>query len=233
MKKKKPLPTIWEVSDELWERIEPLLLEFDPPKETGRPRINPRNVLDALIFRIRTGCQWNHIPRVYGDDSTIHRTFQHWVDIDLFPKIWALLVEECEELGLVDWEWQAADGTMGKARLGGDEIGANPTDRGKNGSKKSILTDRLGGPLSIVVAGANVHDAKLLDKTIEAIIIERPKVTKSKPQHLCLDKGYDNPTSATAIEKHRYTGHVRRIGEEKLGKGKKSILPEDGLWKGR
>lgn len=95
------------------------------------------------------------------------------------------------------------------------------------------MTDRLGGPLSIVVAGANVHDAKLLDKTIEAIIIDRPKVTKSKPQHLCLDKGYDNPTSTTAIEKHHYTGHVRRIGEEKLGKGKKSILPEDGLWKGR
>ena len=157
MKKKKPMPTIWEVSDELWERIEHLILEFDPPKETGRSRINPRNVLDALIFRIRTGCQWNHIPRVYGDDSTIHRTFQHWVDIDLFPKIWVLLVEECEELGLVDWEWQAADGTMGKARLGGDEIGANPTDRGKNGSKKSILTDRLGGPLSIVAPSAIVR----------------------------------------------------------------------------
>lgn len=233
MKKKKLLPTIWEVPAELWERIEPLILECDPPKETGRPRINPRNVLDALIFRIRTGCQWNHIPRVYGDDSTIHRTFQHWVEIDLFSKIWALLVEECEELGLVDWEWQAADGTMGKARLGGDKIGANPTDRGKNGSKKSILTDRLGGPLSIVIAGANVHDTKLLDKTIEAMIVERPKVTQTKPQHLCLDKGYDNPTGNAAIEKHNYTGHVRRIGEEKLSTGKKSILLADGLWKGR
>lgn len=102
MKKKKPLPTIWEVPDELWERIEPLILEFDPPKGTGRPRIHPRNVLDALIFRMRTGCQWNRIPRVYGDDATIHRTFQRWVEIGLFPKIWAALVEECEELGLVD-----------------------------------------------------------------------------------------------------------------------------------
>jgi putative transposase len=94
------------------------------------------------------------------------------------------------------------------------------------------LTDRLGGPLAIVVAGANVHDTRLLDKTIEAIIVERPKVTKAKPQHLCLDKGYDNPTGTAAIEKHNYTGHVRRIGEEKLSKGKKNILPDDGLWKG-
>ena len=143
-RKKKALPTIWEIPDELWKRMAPLILEMDPPKETGRPRANPRNVMDAIIFRIRTGCQWNHIPRVYGDDSTIHRTFQHWVEIDLFPRLWALLVEECEEFGLVDWEWQAADSAMGKARLGGDETGPNPTDRAKNGSKKSILTDRHG-----------------------------------------------------------------------------------------
>ena len=120
---------------------------------------------------------------------------------------------------------------MGQARLGGDEIGANPTDRGKNGSKKSILTDRQGGPLSVVLAGANVHDAKLLDKTIEAMIVDRPKPTKAKPQNLCLDKGYDNPTGKAAVEKHNYTGHIRRIGEEKLSKGKKSILLVGGLWK--
>jgi putative transposase len=233
MKKKKPLPTIWEVPDELWKRMEPIILEMDPPKETGRPRANPRNIVDAIIFRIRTGCQWNHIPRVYGDDSTIHRTFQHWVDLGLFPKIWALLVEECEVLGLVDWEWQAADGAMGKARLGGDQIGPNPTDRAKNGSKKSIMTERNGGPLSVVVAGANVHDTKLLDQTIEAIIVERPEPTAEEPQHLCLDKAYDNPTGKAAVEKHSYAAHIRRIGEEKMDKGKKSTLLVGGLWKER
>lgn len=231
-KKKKSLPTIWEVPDELWKRMAPLILEMDPLKETGRPRANPRNVMDAIIFRIRTGCQWNHIPRVYGDDSTIHRTFQHWVEIGLFPQLWALLVEECEEFGLVDWEWQAADSAMGKARLGGDEVGPNPTDRAKKGSKKSILTDRHGGPLAVVVAGANVVDAKLLDPTLEAIVVQRPKPTKKKPQHLCLDKGYDNPTGEAAVEKHHYIGHIRRIGEEKLSQGKKSIRLAAGLWKG-
>lgn len=233
MRKKKPIPTIWEVPDELWKRIAPVILEMDPPKETGRPRTNPRNVIDAIIFHIRTGCQWNHIPRVYGDDATIHRTFQHWVELGLLERIWVLLVEECEEFGLVDWEWQAADGMMGKARSGGDEIGPNPTDRGKNGSKKSLLTDRLGGPLSIVVAGANVHDTKLLDQTIEAIVVDRPKVTKKRPQHLCLDKAFDNPTGEAAVEKHHYVGHIRRIGEEKLSEGKKSIRLAAGSWRER
>ena len=143
----------------------------------------------------------------------------------------ALLVEECEEFGRVDWEWQAADSAMGKARLGGDEVGPNPTDRPKNGSKKSILTDRSGGPLSVVVAGANVVDAKLLDKTIEASVVDRPKPTKKKPQHLCLDKGYDNPSGEAAVEKYRYTGHIRRLGEEKLSQGKKSFRLAAGLSK--
>lgn len=220
--RKKSPPTIWEVPDDLWERIKLLIDELDPPKGTGRPRAEARRILDAIIFRFRTGCQWNHIPGMYGDDATIHRTFQHWRQLGLFTRIWAILVEECEELGQVQWEWQAADAALGKARMGGDQIGPNPTDRGKKGSKRSLLTEGGGGPLSAVVAAANVHDTKLLDQTLEAIVVERPQATEEQPQHLCLDKGYDNPTGKAAVEKHEYVGHIRSIGEERLAKDKKS-----------
>lgn len=115
----KPLPTIWRVPDELWEKIEPILWEKDPPKATGRKRESPRKVLDTLIFRLRSNCQWNHFPDDLADDSTTHRTFERWIEAGVFPAIWAVLVEECEELGGVDWEWQAADGALGKARQGG------------------------------------------------------------------------------------------------------------------
>src|SRR5215204_5393225 len=102
----KPLPPIWRVPDELWEIIEPILEKHDPPKSTGRPRIGRREALDAIIFRMRSGCQWNRLPKEFPDDSSVHRTLQR-------------LIEECEELGGVDFEWQAADGAMGKARFGG------------------------------------------------------------------------------------------------------------------
>ena len=82
--------------------------------------------------------------------------------------------------------------------------------------KKSLLVERSGGPLAVVVAGANVHDTKLLAQTLEAIVVERPAPTGEHPQHLCLDKGYDNPTGEAAIAAHGYTPHIRRIGEEKL-----------------
>ena len=66
------------------------------------------------------------------------------------------------------------------------------------------------------MAGANVHDTKLLALTLESIAVERPDGCDEWPQHLCLDKGYDNPTGRQAGAAHGYRGHTRRIGEEKL-----------------
>jgi len=115
----KLLPTIWRVSDELWAKIEPILAEHDPAKDMGRKRINQRRALDGIIYRMRSGVQWNQLPKEFGDDSSVHRTFQRWVKAKVFECIWGLLVSDCAELGGVDWEWQAADAAMGKARFGG------------------------------------------------------------------------------------------------------------------
>jgi putative transposase len=214
MARSKRLPTIWEVPDDLWERIQWLINEYDPPKPTGRTRADARRILDGLIFRFRTGCQWEHLPKVYGDDSTIHRTLQRWVKLNLFEMIWSLLVAECDELGLLDWQWQAADGCLGKARSGGDEVGPNPTDRAKNGTKKSLLVEADGGPLSIVVAPANQNDHLLLEETIEAIVVERPAPTEAEPQNLCLDSGYNNDPTREVVKEHGYHGHLRPGGLE-------------------
>lgn len=216
MRKQETLDTIWEVPDQMWAEVEIVLMELAPPKPRGRKRADARQILNGVIYRLRSGCQWNKLPKEFGDDSTIHRTFQIWVERCVFKRIWALLAERCEGLGGVQWEWQAADAALGKARMGGDGVGPNPTDRGKAGTKRSLLVEGRGGPLSIVVAGANVHDTKLLPATLDAIVITRPDPTEEKPQHLCLDKGYDNPTGHQAVSEHRFQAHIRRIGEEKL-----------------
>lgn len=104
-------------------------------------------------------------------------------------------------------------------------MGPNPTDRGKNGSKRSLIVEADGGPLGIVVAAANVHDAKLLEATIESIVVERPEPTEQDPQHLCLDKGYDNPTGREAASSDGHTPHIRRIGEEKFDSQKRKRHP--------
>jgi putative transposase len=84
------------------------------------------------------------------------------------------------------------------------------------GVKRSILVEADGGPVSVVIAGANVvPDFKLLEDTIEAIVVERPESTEQAPQHLCLDKGYDKQPAREVVERHGYTPHIRPIGEQK------------------
>jgi putative transposase len=118
------LETIWVLPDELWERLEPILLKHYPPARTGRPRVDLRRVVDGVIFRMRSGCQWNRLPERFGDDSTVHRWFQRFVQDGVLEELWAVLLRECEELGGVDWSWQAADGCMGKSRFSGEKRGA-------------------------------------------------------------------------------------------------------------
>jgi putative transposase len=105
----------------------------------------------------------------------------------------------------------------GQSQVWGDLIGPNPTDRAKPGTKKSVLVEADGGPLSVVVAGANIHDTKLLAATVEAIIVPRPGLTADAPQHLCLDKAYDNPTGRQTVAAFHYVPHIRRIGEDRWG----------------
>ena len=126
-------PTLWEIPDDVWPLIQTILDEHSPAKPQGHRRVDLRRVLNGISFRLRTGCRWNQLPKRLGDDSTVHRHVQQWCQRGLLARIWAVLVEACDELGGVDWEWQAADTAMGKARMGGDRVGRNPTDRGKKG----------------------------------------------------------------------------------------------------
>jgi putative transposase len=81
--------------------------------------------------------------------------------------------------------------------------------------KRSLLVEADGGPLAVVVAGANVPDARLLAATIEAVVLERPPVERGWPQHLCLDKGYDNEGGWGACVDHDYEPHIALIRDER------------------
>jgi transposase len=78
-----------------------LLDKHDPLKPAERKRVTARNIINGIIYRFRTGCQWNQIPEKFGDASTIHRTFQRLAQINLFGMLWILLTAECDELGVL------------------------------------------------------------------------------------------------------------------------------------
>lgn len=109
----------WRIPDELWARIEPLL---PPPKaypKGGRPPMADRQAMDAIYYVLRTGCQWKALPRSLGAASTVHDRFQEWRKAGVFERLWQAGLAEYDQKVGIAWEWQAMDGAMTKAPLGG------------------------------------------------------------------------------------------------------------------
>ncbi len=103
--------------------------------------------------------------------------------------------------------------------MGGEGTGPNPTDRGKRGTKRSLLTEGKGVPIAMAVDGANRHDMKLLRPTVEAAVVPRPRPTPERRQHLCLDKAYDFPEIRELVASWGYTAQIVSRGEERVAKG--------------
>lgn len=147
--------------------------------------------------------------------STAHDYFQQWAELRIFDQLWSLAVEIPNDFIGLDREWQSVDGAMTKARLGGDDTGRNPTDRRKLGTKRTLQTDGGGVPIGLAAAGANMHDTKFLQQTIEDSI-ERTVSEVNEEEYLCLDKAYDSAAIRDMIVSlYQYTTHVRSRGEDK------------------
>jgi putative transposase len=209
--------TGFRISDELWEVLQPLLPEHrnTHPLGGGRPRRPDRECADAIFYVLRTGCQWKALDATdLVPGSTAHDRFQEWVEAGVFFRLWQIGVERFDELKGIDWEWLSMDGAITKAPLGGEDTGRNPTDRGKQGTKRSLLTEGHGVPIGLAVEGANRHDMKLVRETIESIVVDRPEPTEEQPQNMCLDKGYDYQEVRDTLIEFGFTAHIRTRGEE-------------------
>lgn len=133
----------WEVSDNFWKQVAPLIPKPKRSKEktyqrrrgAGRKPMDSRKVFSAIIFVLRTGIQWKALPREYGSSSSVHAYFRKWLKAGFFLKLWKKGLAEYDEMEGIAWKWQSIDGCMGKAPLARESVGANPTDRGKNGDK--------------------------------------------------------------------------------------------------
>jgi putative transposase len=93
-------------------------------------------------------------------------------------------------------------------------VGKNPTDRGKSGTKRSVLTDGGGVPIGLAVEGAHRNEFKMVEATLMSIPIERPTPTPAQPQGICLDKGYDDDEVRELLAEFGFTAHIRARGDE-------------------
>jgi transposase len=125
----------WRTPDALWAEIEPLLPPRKPhPLGCHNPRVDDRRAMDAIFFRLRTGCQWNALSATgLCSSSSAHRRFQEWRAAGVFLALWRRGLTEYDALQVLDWSWLAADAAMTKAPLGGENQRAQPDGPGDAG----------------------------------------------------------------------------------------------------
>jgi transposase len=119
----------------------------------------------------------------------------------------------------------------------GGDTGRNPTDRGKLGVKRHVLADGRGVPFAVTVTGANVNDKWMVGETSDAVVLRAPRGPR-RPEHLCLDKGYDYEDAEAAVRGRRITPHIRRRGEQPLwgcvnGKPRRWVVERTNSWHNR
>src|SRR6266540_1536484 len=206
----------WRMPDWLWERIEPLLPQRPPhPLGCHNPRVPDRDAMDAILLVLRTGMQWNALNATgICSSSSAHRRFQEWARVGVFKAFWRQELLAYDQLRGIDWEWLSCDGLMGKPRWEARRPAPIPLI-GPKGGKRSLLCEGRGAPLGLEIAGANVNDFRLFRSTLTSIVIERPDVTRERPQGICLDKGYDYPEVHELVAEYGLTPHIRSRGEEK------------------
>jgi transposase len=133
----------WRIPDVLWAQIEPLIPSGKPhPLGCHNPRVPDRDALTAILFVLRTGCQWNALKATgICSSSSAHRRFVEWTEAGVFEHAWVKALADYEEFVGVDWRWLSMDGAMSKAPLGGEKNRPQP-HRPSQERQQAQLADR-------------------------------------------------------------------------------------------
>ena len=146
----------WEVTDEFWERVQPLIprhqrltdQSYSRKVGGGRKPKDPRLVFEAIVYVLRTGCQWKALPAErFGSASAVHARFLEWEKAGVFESLWKQGLAEYDEMEGIAWRWQSIDGAMMKAPMAQQSVGPNPTDRGKKWEQASLAGGRSWRPV--------------------------------------------------------------------------------------
>ncbi|WP_439649029.1 IS5 family transposase [Herbidospora cretacea] len=187
----------WEVDDELWAVIEPLLPRRPRRvRHPGRKRLDDRLALQGILFVLHTGIAWEHLPQElgYGSGMTCWRRLDEWNRAGVWQRLHEILLDRLRSADVLDLSRAAVDSSQIRALKGGRKTGPSPVDRGRAGSKHHLITDAGGIPLAVILTGANRNDVTQLLPLLHAI----PKIRgkrgrhRQRPDAVLADRGYDH-----------------------------------------
>ncbi|MGW1109449.1 IS5 family transposase [Streptomyces sp. NPDC002540] len=208
-----PVLPSW-LTEPLWDQFAALLPSrpvFDPAHPLGchRRRISDRTVFDKLLQALRFGCSYQAIADATCSATTIRARRDEWIRLGIFAQLKQIALDAYDRIVGLVLDQIAIDGTITKAPGGGEAAGRSPVDRGKQGMKRSGMTDGYGIPLGRILAGANRHDSPLLAPTLD-LLEELGPLPDEITVHL--DAGYDSTTTRTLLNERGLHGQIARKG---------------------
>ncbi|RYY07616.1 MAG: IS5 family transposase [Alphaproteobacteria bacterium] len=209
--------------DDLWDEIAPLLPPPRPRPKGGRRPIENRAALTGILFVLRSGLPWEMLPAEMGCGSGMScwRRLRDWQAAGVWSRLHDVLLERLHAAGEIDWSRACLDSASVPAKKGGPATGPNPTDRGKPGTKRHLVTDARGTPLGFCLSGANRHDTVMMAATLDAIPSVRSGRRgrpRRRPDKLHADKAYD---ARPRRQECRVRGIVSRIARRGIESSEK------------
>ncbi len=215
-----------EVVDAVWAAVEPLLPPSDRSHPLGchRPRVADRLCFWGILVRLVTGASWVDIEAILEhrvSDTTLRARRDEWIAAGVFDNLRDEAVAAFDRIVGLDLDDVSIDGSLHKAPYGGEGTGPNPTDRGKRGWKWSVASERHGVPIGWATDGANRHDVRMLEPTLDAVAAAGLLVDVGT---LHLDRGYDSGAVRQRLAGYELTElEIQRRGTKVPGVKKQPV----------
>jgi transposase len=219
--------------DPVWDQFAPLLpvhpvVAPTHPLGCHRRRIPDRLVFEHVVAALVHGSGYERVATPGCSDRTIRRRVHEWAAAGLAETLHALVLEQYDRLIGLELADLSADGCITKAPCGGDKAGRSPVDRGKQGLKRSTVVEGRGVPLHLASAGANRHDAPLLEPTLAGLAKLGP-LPDEVAAHL--DRAYDGGPARALLNRLGFTGDIARKGvPAPLRAGKRWVVERTQAW---
>ncbi|WRZ45035.1 IS5 family transposase [Streptomyces sp. NBC_00151] len=210
-----------ELTDLEWELLAPLI----PRAATGRPRVPDRQVINGMVYKIRTGVSWRDLPERYGPRQTVYTRFRRYALDGVFTRALQQIQAGADAVGDIDWlvqidstivrahQHSAATGRKGGST--GDEPDDHALGRSRGGltTKIHLACDGRGRPLAVLLTPGQRHDSVCAHPLLERIRV--PRIGRGRPRcrpdQVVADKAYSSRGFRTYLRKR---GIARTVPEK-------------------
>lgn len=217
------------IMDPLWSQFEALIppIVDEHPWGCHRPRIPDRVVFDKLVQVLVLGASYAKISDTTCSATTIRRRRDEWINAGIFTALEQLCLEAYDRIVGLELENLCVDGCIVKAPCGGEMAGRSPVDRGKQGTKRSVMTDGAGIPIGVIAAPANRNDSPLLQPTLALLSRFNGYVPDQMTVHL--DAGYDSTKTRDLLKTLEHDWQISTKGEP-LQAGARWVVERTNAW---